>query len=200
MVVHAAHIILVHSIGSGVVSNSFADQYFDVIASIDSDETSNASIKDDIRNVDPSSLSGVADALWASPGCATYSRLAANIHRNVSKGEYAISDNAIEQDDVFCQMINFMTFTKAKHPHCVFIIENPATGCLGEMPCKCRMCPTNIWHAPCFYRYSTNDYSIALLYHHVISNKVMVSRLEKCIFIRTKCETLIFSLLFFHRK
>ena len=137
MEVRVAHNILVY-IGSGVVSNSFADAGFDVIASIDIDKNSNASIKDDIRNVNPSSLSGVADGMWMSPECKTHSRLGGNCHRVVSRDEYAISDEAIEQDDVFCQMIRFMTFTKAKHPHCIFIIENPATGSLGKMPRKCR--------------------------------------------------------------
>lgn len=106
-----------------------------MIASIDRDVTSNASIKDDIRSVKPSSLSAVADVIWASPDSTTY--MGEDCHRRISREQYSISEEAVEQDYAFCHLYHFMQFTKAKHPHCVFIIENPTKGCFGQMPRKC---------------------------------------------------------------
>lgn len=125
-----------------MVSNAFADRGFNVIASIDIDKNSNATIKQDIRKIDPSTLSDVADAIFASPDCSTYSRLGGNIHRVISKGEYAKSEKARLHDNIFCHMVGIMAFTKEKHPHCIFIIENPADGSLKDMPRKCLVCIT----------------------------------------------------------
>jgi site-specific DNA-cytosine methylase len=122
--------------GKGIVSNEFVDRGFNLIASIDVDKNSNATMKVDIRDVDPYALSAVADCVWASPDCKTYSQLGGGTHRAVSSGELTKSDTAHLNDEVFVHLMRIMAFTKAKHPHCIFIIENPAGGSLNEMPCK----------------------------------------------------------------
>jgi len=121
--------------GREVVANAFADRDFDVIATIDNDPASNATIKDDICNVDPSKLSGVADCVWASPDCSTYSALSQ--HRKLSTCEYARTDKAHYHDEVLAQTIRILTFTMSKNPHCIIIIENPANGSLNnDLPCE----------------------------------------------------------------
>lgn len=119
-----------------MVSNAFADRGFDVIASIDIADDSHATLKEDIRNVDPSALSAVADCVWASPDCSTYSCLGGNTHRVVSTEEYSKTKKAHDHDEIFCHMANIMKFTIEKHRHCILIIENPASGSLKNMPCK----------------------------------------------------------------
>jgi hypothetical protein len=46
-----------------VVANAFAERDFTVVATVDIDQNSNATIKDDICNLDPSTLTAVADSL-----------------------------------------------------------------------------------------------------------------------------------------
>lgn len=150
-----------------MVSNAFAEVGFDVIASIDIDDESNATINQDICLVDPSSFSAVADCIWASPDCSTYSCLGGNNHRIVSKGEYSKSNKAHKRDEIFMHMVRIMAYTKARHRHCTFIIENPASGSLKNLPRKYLR-----YHVICVGKYLKNAHASQLCHCHP---KVMVS-------------------------
>ena len=121
--------------GTGVVTNAFADRNFNTIASVDNDPKSNAAIKEDICDFDPSTLPSV-DCVWASPDCSTYSALTHG-HRVISKREHSKTDKAHHHDEIFSNLIRILLFVLSKNPQCIIIIENPATGSLNSrLPCK----------------------------------------------------------------
>jgi site-specific DNA-cytosine methylase len=101
------------------------------VQSIDNDPFSNSTMKADILSVEPTDLKVVPDVIWASPPCQTYSNMAGGKHRSREKPEK--SQEALEHNFFFAQMAKIMRFTRARHPHAIFIIENPI-GLMAHMP------------------------------------------------------------------
>lgn len=115
-------------LGRGIVTHHFWKLGFKV-QSIDNDPVSNATIKADVLSLEPKDLKVVPDFIWASPPCQTYSNMAGGKHR--SQGEPEKSPEALQHNFFFTQMEKFMRYTRAHHPHAIFVIENP----VGQMAC-----------------------------------------------------------------
>ena len=101
--------------------------------SIDSSESSSATLKEDILKIDPENLDFVPDCIWASPPCETYSNLSGGAHRSCATGEFEKSEEARLQNYFFQRMSEIMHWAKKKHPHLIVVIENPV-GSLKYMP------------------------------------------------------------------
>jgi len=87
----------------------------------------------DILDIEPKDLAFVADFIWASLPCHTYSNLAAGKHRSAKNGEYEKTEEARLNNFLFLKMVKFMKDAKKKHPHLIVAIENPV-GQLQKMP------------------------------------------------------------------
>jgi len=118
--------------GKGIVSQEFCERKWQVI-SIDSDENSNATMKSDIRDINPEELGFVPDFIWASPPCHTYSKLAGSIHRDVAAGKFDKTEEARQHNFLFQKMTEFMVWAEKRHKHLIVAIENPV-GKLQNMP------------------------------------------------------------------
>lgn len=122
--------------GRGIVSQEFRLLKWKAI-SLDIDVNSNATMVEDILNIEPEDLAFVPDFMWASLPCHTYSRAAGAKHRCAKKGDYEKTQEACDNNFLFTKMVEIMNWAKQKHPHCIVAIENPV-GQLAFMPLMVR--------------------------------------------------------------
>lgn len=117
---------------------------------IDNDERANTTKGHckDILEVESTELDFVADFMWVSPPCHTYSRAAGAYHRSLKDGEYAKTPEAHLHDNIFFKMVQLMKDAKKKHPHLIVVIENPV-GLLAKMPAM--VCPHTYGIISCLF-------------------------------------------------
>ena len=103
------------------------------VASLDSSENSNATIRRDILELNLEDLPHVPDFIWASLPCQTYSKLAGGMHRSLKNGQLEKTSVAHQHNLLFLKMTKIMYWAKKRHPHLIVVIENPV-GSLHRMP------------------------------------------------------------------
>ena len=118
--------------GCGAVTQEFVKRKW-AVHSIDNCPNSNAILKEDIMKIAPQDLKFIPDFLWASPPCFTYSNMSGGRHRNAGEEEYEMSPEAREHNFLFARMVEMIRFCQKKHPHLIFVIENPV-GQMSKMP------------------------------------------------------------------
>jgi hypothetical protein len=116
--------------GSGVVSAEFMRRDWKTI-SVDNHPGSNATIKRNILEVDPWDLAHVADAMWISLPCETYSNLAGGRHRDSET--HSKTSKALNHNLLFMKMVELISYARSRNPHLIVVIENPV-GQLRKMP------------------------------------------------------------------
>lgn len=119
-------------LGQGIVTQFFYELKWKV-ASVDSSQISNATMKRDFLSIKPEELPFVPDFIWLSPPCQTYSRLAGGKHRSPKKGELEKSEESLEHNYIFAKVEELLYWCKQKAPHLIVAIENPV-GYLKSMP------------------------------------------------------------------
>lgn len=137
--------------GCSIVSQEFAERKWKVksfdnspssyatnkVSVMDLQRPSDASTTDQISPEDAcfglGTAFGVPDFIWASPPCFTYSLLAGGKHRSTDPGLMEKTQQAHEQNHLFVRMAEILCWAKERHPHLIFVIENPV-GLLSKMP------------------------------------------------------------------
>jgi site-specific DNA-cytosine methylase len=101
--------------------------------SVDFAETSNATIKMDILDLDVKKLPFVPDFVWISFDCSTYSNAAGGWHRSAKKGRFEKTSKAKLNNLSFLKAVRICKWARSLHPHLIIAIENPV-GQLQFMP------------------------------------------------------------------
>lgn len=95
------------------------------VFSVDSDNESNATIKNDFMGKQVQSMLSNLTAAYihASPVCSTYSLMSRNRHRD--KNNYNKSAKSHEADKTLLQLYHNCEHQLKKNPDCIITIENP---------------------------------------------------------------------------
>uniref|UniRef100_A0A7S2NSA5 DNA (cytosine-5-)-methyltransferase n=2 Tax=Leptocylindrus danicus TaxID=163516 RepID=A0A7S2NSA5_9STRA len=119
--------------GSSMVTQEFRKVGWSGI-SIDANENSNAQCIQKVQDLDLDSFKA-PDFVHFAPPCTTYSIAAGSYHRgNAKEGDFNRSGSSYESDVVLIHVERIMTWARNRCPHVRFVVENPSSGCLKDMP------------------------------------------------------------------
>lgn len=116
--------------GRGIVSQEFRQRQWKM-ESVDFAETSNATIKTDILDLEITKLPFVPDFIWISFDCSTYSKAAGGLHRSAKRGRFEKTSKAKLNNLSFLKTVRICKWARSLHPHVIIAIENP----VGQLQC-----------------------------------------------------------------